>query len=611
MKNKTVRERKSARELGLSGQTVGETMLDLIKKCPELFSKAVLPGCVMEIEKDFATNLVKIVFSDGMEISEFQTEKISEMAAKTLLAQWQEQQGHEKRNIEIRVHLKSISESAWITNGHLPWSIENRIIRMNPQICAADDSFIRTIVPHTDDLYNMDQYLHKKPQNRILKRSEPVRDYPEIIRTLGFEMQFKENSTVQINEDGEEDTCVVTRICPYPDEIKGNDQVIKCVIDTIEKTSAIEENPIVKIRMENFFDITVHNNRKELTMTIPAHKDDESSKYIENLIGNILETVGITGTELKKSVVEYNTTIQVEDTILDKFLKRAGEFAGSIVEGAISVVESARDIRDKYGEKIVAGATLLSMPLIFMYLLLNKATNPDSSWFEAVMTMLPAFCIAYFVSVIMGGGAKLLEVFEKKRFPLLFWLCTGITYIVVSEIGFLAYFKALLYIFLILTILVIVAIFAYAILLLISYLTEPLREYLEGRKVAEKIIHSGSLAILARIILIFIGIIIAIVFNIAAIPLKVICSINVFRDRSYWREIEQYQINIIESSIDKKRVDLNLAIPCKIYVNLKNCRKFKNPFRGGLKVLRRRMPDFLTWEGYIELNKNLVRGNWM
>ena len=74
---------------------------------------------------------------------------------------------------------------------------------------------------------------------------------------------------------------------------------------------------------------------------------------------------------------------------------------------------------------------------------------------------------------------------------------------------------------------------------------------------------------------------------------------------------EKYREDIIEKAIHKYRDERNIAPSCRVIFKTTKCKRLKNPLSGSWNVLRKKVPKFLTLDGFSDLIDKLVLRGWI
>lgn len=334
----------------------------------------------------------------------------------------------------------------------------------------------------------------------------------------------------------------------------------------------------------------------------------------------------VTKDVLENVKIEYKENILVEGESLSyKILRRLNE----VVEAIDKAIDK---IRERHGHEITFGVALATIPMIFLLFMYSKI-NPTNSYFNAAIVTIPS---VVFAVIVTREYRKLtwIKTFGQKKFPVSIWFWSAASYIVIHSFGYDTYLMVILYI----TVCIVGLYLSRSarIARLLSHIVRRLENVTSNRKtkvkkpsifhgeIMKKIgimlsgisdSHTGKkiwmvISIILRSVLSILGVITVIIFAIAFLPMIGLFVLINLLNRGYWRELEKYREDLIEKAVHKYR-ERKLAPSCRVIFKTTKCKKLKNPLSGSWNVLSKKVPRFLTTDGFIDVINRLVLRGWM
>lgn len=625
MPYKLTRKRTTPKELGVSGDTAGDFLLDLQKKLPISPLDAVSSdGTKLSIGKE----KMEIKLPKNKEIGFDIIEKILTEGTILLLEENRDKDICDRKRIKVTMSLGD--NTIYFAQGHLTRSPDGTIMPMYPILQRKDDTFVRVIdsmfTSSTSDL----EYFIRKQHNRTLGRSEEDRTQ-ELAEKLGFVTIENDESVIDVKINGVTDSCMVTRLCIHSNEFNDEETLLKSIIKTYRDIQRLKESPLIIIGLNDSIDVTISRDRK----TITIENRYEVSENIKKIIRLVTEPI-LTKETLENAKIEYKENVRVEEeSLVYRIYERIGE-----------MIEVIDNFRERHGHKIVFGGTLITIPLIFLFFLYSK-TNPTNSYLQATIATIPSIVIA---SIITREYRKpnWIRTFGQKKFPAFIWFLSIVSYAYIHDLGFGAYLEAIFYLTII-SIGIVVIIMIPSVLRklspiiewvfspvvrLFSPIAQRLNEVMKSKVKKPSIFESETieksastismilnsdiakkiwtaLSMIMRVISTVLGVIGVLIFVIAFLPMAGLFVIINLLNRGYWQDLEKYREDIIEKAVHKYRDERNLAPSCRVIFKTTKCKRLKNPLSGSWNVLRKKAPRLLTTEGFVEMIDKLVLRGWM
>lgn len=617
MQYRTVRKIITPEELGVKGDTAGDFLLDLQKRLPVSPLDIVLPnGMKLFLGKE----KVEIKLRKNKEIRPDIIEKIITEGTRLLLEENMGRSLGDRRRIKLTMSLGD--NTVYFTQGHLDRSPGGIVIPMSPILHRTDDTFLRVLDSNfTQDMGTLEYFLRKQ-HNRTLGRLEEDRTQ-EIADKLSFTTVEKDDSIIDVEINGVTDSCMVTRLCVHTNELQNEKELLESAIKTYRNILEIGENPLLIIGLDDSIDVTVGRDRKTIIIE-PGHcgYSETIQKLVKTVIGFI-----ITKDVLENVKIGYKEDILVEEeSSSSKILK----WMNDAVEAIDEIID---EIRKKHGHEIAFGVALAIIPMIFLFFVYSRI-NPTNSYFQAAIVTISS--VVYAV-VVTRGYRKLtwIKTFGQKKFPLSIWLWSVLSYIMIHSFGYDTYLMVIFYIT--------ASTVGLSLLMSvrISRLLFPIVRRLENvtgnRETKVKkpsIFHSDTMkkigivlsgisdsytgkkiwmtiSIILRAISSILGVITVIIFAVAFLPMIGLFVLINLLNRGYWRELEKYREDLIEKAVHKYRDERKLAPSCRVIFKTTKCKKLKNPLSGSWNVLSKKVPKFLTRDGFIDIIDKLVLRGWM
>lgn len=613
MQYRTVRKIITPEELGVKGETAGDFLLDLQKRLPVSPLDIVLPN---GMKLFLGREKVEIKLPKNKEIRPDVIEKIITEGTRLLLEENRGRSLDDRRRIKLTMSLGD--NTVYFTQGHLDRSPSGTVIPMSPILHRKDDTFLRVLDSNfTQDMDTLEYFLRRQ-HNRTLGRLEEDRTQ-EIADKLGFTTVEKDDSIIDVEINGVTDSCMVTRLCVHTNEFHNEKELLESAIKTYRDILEIGENPLLIIGLDNSIDVTVGRDRKTIIIE-PGHC--RYSETIQKLVKTVIGFI-ITKDVLENVKIGYKEDILVEEE----------SSSSKILKWVNDVVDAIGEIRKRHGHEITFGVALAIIPMIFIFFVYSRI-NPANSYFQAAIITIPAVVFAVIVTM---EYRKLtwIKTFGQKKFPLIIWFWSMASYIVIYNFGYDTYLMIIYYIAI-----CIVGLYLFMsvrMTRLLSHITGRLENVTDNRKTKVKkpsIFHSEIMkkigvvlsgisdshagkkiwmviSIILRAVSSIFGVITVIIFAIAFLPMIGLFVLINLLNRGYWRELEKYREDLIEKAVHKYRDERKLAPSCRVIFKTTKCKKLKNPLSGSWNVLSKKVPRFLTMDGFVDIIDKLVLRGWI
>lgn len=623
---KKIKKMVTPKDLNVYGETAGDFLLDLQKKLPVSPLDTILPN---GMKLSIGSEKMEIKLPKNKEIRSEIIEEILTEGTKLLLEENRRRNAWNRDRIKITMSLGD--NTVYFAQGHLSRSPDGTVMPMYPVLDKTDETFIRLIdSTFTSDVSSLGCYIREQ-HNRTLGGHEEDRTQ-EIAEKLGFTTVEKDDSVINVQINGETDSCMVTRLCIHYNEFQNEETLLESIIKTYRDIRGLEENPLIIIGLNDTIDITIGRDRKTITI---EHQYNEPSRNIIKLIKTVIGLF-LTKEALENLKIEYKENIWVEGTLKHR-----------IYENIYRTVEIIDKIREKHGHEITLGITLITIPLIFLFFLYSK-TNPINSYFHAAIATIPSVICAVLITSDYRKRSWI-KTFGQKKFPTCVWLFSILSYAYIHDLGFDEYLKTIFYIMITCIGIGVIIVSPYVwrklspkiewIFSPVAKLFSPITSRLDNtiNKMEKPFTHEtikksanvlsvmldkmfdtfpinilfALLSIVVRAILSIFGIIIVAIFAISFLPMIGLFVLVNFFNRGYWKEVDKYREDIIEKAVHKYRDERNLAPSCRVIFRTTKCKRLKNPLSGSWNVLRKKVPRLLTVDGFIDAIDKLILRGWM
>lgn len=613
MPYRKVRKIVTPEELGVKGETAGDFLFDLQNRLPVYPLDIVLPNGMKIF---LGREMVEIKLRKNKKIMPDIIEKIIIEGTRLLLEEnrRREELGGDRGRIKITMSLGD--NTIYFTQGHLDRSSDGMVIPMSPILRRTDDTFLRVLDSNFTSDMNTLEYFIRRQHNRTLGRLEEDRTQ-DIADRLGFTTVEKDDSIIDVEINGVTDSCIVTRLCVHTNELHDEKELLESAIKTYRDILKIGENPLLIIGLDGSIDITIGRDRKTVIIDPVNYRYSEAiQKLVKTVIGFI-----VTKDVLENVKIEYKENVLIEEEPLSyKILKWMND-----------VVDAIGEIRKKHGHKIIFGATLAIIPMIFIFFLYSSI-NPTNSYLQAAIITMSAVVFAVIVTMECRKPTWI-KTFGQKKFPLIIWSWSIVSYIAIYNFGYDTYLMIIFYI----TASIVGLYLLMSVSRLLSRITRRPKNITDNREAKVKkssIFHSDimkkigivfsdisdsyigqkiwtAIIIILKAISSIVGIIAVIIFAIAFLPMIGLFLLINILNRGYWKELEEYRENLIEKAVHKYRDERKLAPSCRVIFKTTKCKRLKNPLSGSWNVLSKKVPRFLTMDGFIDIIDKLVLRGWM
>lgn len=268
--------------------------------------------------------------------------------------------------------------------------------------------------------------------------------------------------------------------------------------------------------------------------------------------------------------------------------------------------------------------------LSFLAAIINAILHPIDvgiakgyTLYETIAIISPGLITVAILS-IMNPRETLVERIGRKWHLIDFLVLTAISGVAVSKLGVDTFVEYLLYLVVGITITAIVVYVVIknqecikSLLKTVDTKLDRIWNWIASKKILKRIFSNIAVKAVARIIGAILGIGITIILGVVAVLVAIVCFFLTFGDKELYREIikmEKETVLEIQRKYRKERPKISAM--CEVSFDITACVPTMVAIAtGGLHEIKtiagNKIPDELTFEGFVKTSENLVTGKWV